>query len=199
MEDLMQMSNEQLWALFPILLEPYEPAWQEWYEQEAEQIRRAVGSENVLRISHIGSTSVPGLLAKPTVDILLEISEQTQLEEMRAALERTGYLYAPQPQKPAPHMMFMKGYTLQGFAQKVFHLHIRYLADQDELYFRDYLRAHPEAAAEYAALKQQLAQRFRHDRDAYTDAKGAFVAKTTQLARAALPGRYLPQKASSRR
>ena len=166
MEDLMQMSNEQLWALFPILLEPHDPAWQEWYEQEAEQIRRAVGGENVLRISHIGSTSVPGLLAKPTVDILLEISGQTQLEEMRAALERIGYLYAPQPQKPAPHMMFMKGYTLQGFAQKVFHLHIRYLADQDELYFRDYLRAYPEAAAEYAALKQQLAQRFRHDRDA---------------------------------
>ena len=138
---------------------------------------------------------MPGLLAKPTVDILLEISEKTQLERMVAGLERTGYLYAPQPQKPAPHMMLMKGYTLQGFAQKVFHLHVRYLADQDELYFRDYLRAHPEAAAEYAALKQQLGQRFRHDRDAYTDAKGAFVAKITQLGREAFSGRYLPENA----
>ena len=77
----------------------------------------------------------------------------------------------------------------------MFHLHVRYLADQDELYFRDYLRAHPEAAAEYAALKQQLGQRFRHDRDAYTDAKGAFVAKITQLGREAFSGKYLPQKA----
>ena len=188
MPKLTEMSNEQLWKLFPILLEPYHAAWAQWYGQEAEQIRCAVGSENVLRLSHIGSTSVPGLLAKPTVDILLEISEKTQLERM-------GYLYAPQPQKPAPHMMLMKGYTLQGFAQKVFHLHVRYLADQDELYFRDYLRAHPEAAAEYAALKQQLGQRFRHDRDAYTDAKGSFVAKITQLGREAFPGRYLPEKA----
>lgn len=195
MPKLTEMSNEQLWELFPILLEPYHAAWAQWYEQEAEQIRCAVGSENVLRLSHIGSTSVPGLLAKPTVDILLEISEKTQLERMVARLERTGYLYAPQPQKPAPHMMLMKGYTLQGFAQKVFHLHVRYLADQDELYFRDYLRAHPEVAAEYAALKQQLGRRFRHDRDAYTDAKGAFVAKITQLGREAFPGRYLPQKA----
>lgn len=195
MQDLTKMSNEQLWALFPILLEPHNPAWKEWYEQEAEQIRRAVGGGNVLRLSHVGSTSVPGLLAKPTVDILLEVSEKTQLEGMVAELERTGYLYAPQPQKPAPHMMLMKGYTLQGFAPKVFHLHVRYLADQDELYFRDYLRAHPEAAAEYAALKEQLGQRFRHDRDAYTDAKGAFVAEITQLARAAFPGRYLPETA----
>lgn len=195
MQDLTQMSNEQLWELFPIALEPHNPAWKTWYEQEAEQICRAVGRQNILRLSHIGSTSVPGLLAKPTVDILLEISEETVLEEMLAGLERAGYLYAPQPQKPAPHMMLMKGYTLRGFASKVFHLHVRYLADQDELYFRDYLRAHPEAAAEYAALKEQLGQRFRHDRDAYTDAKGAFVAEITQLARAAFPGRYLPETA----
>ncbi len=195
MQDLTQMSNEQLWELFPIVLEPHNPAWKMWYEQEAEQVCRAVGRQNVLRLSHIGSTSVPGLLAKPTVDILLEISEETALEEMLAGLEHAGYLYAPQPQKPAPHMMLMKGYTLQGFAPKVFHLHVRYLADQDELYFRDYLRAHPETAAEYAALKQRLGQRFRHDRDAYTDAKGAFVAEITQLARAAFPGRYLPETA----
>lgn len=195
MQDLTQMSNEQLWELFPIVLEPHNPAWKMWYEQEAEQVCRVVGRQNVLRLSHIGSTSVPGLLAKPTVDILLEISEETALEEMLAGLEHAGYLYAPQPQKPAPHMMLMKGYTLQGFTPKVFHLHVRYLADQDELYFRDYLRAHPETAAEYAALKQRLGQRFRHDRDAYTDAKGPFVAKITQLGREAFPGRYLPETA----
>jgi len=87
MQDLTQMSNEQLWELFPIVLEPHNPAWKMWYEQEAEQVCRAVGRQNVLRLSHIGSTSVPGLLAKPTVDILLEISEETALEEMLAGLE----------------------------------------------------------------------------------------------------------------
>ena len=176
-----EMTLEELWMLFPILLKEYNPLYPVWYEEEARKILATVG--DVFRVSHIGSTAVEGLLSKPTVDILLEISEKTQLERMVAELERTGYLYAPQPQKPAPHMMLMKGYTLQGFTQKVFHLHVRYLADQDELYFRDYLRAHPEAAAEYAALKEQLGQRFRHDRDAYTDAKGAFVAKITKLGR----------------
>ena len=79
MQDLTQMSNEQLWELFPIVLEPHNPAWKMWYEQEAEQVCRVVGRQNVLRLSHIGSTSVPGLLAKPTVDILLEVRRGTDL------------------------------------------------------------------------------------------------------------------------
>lgn len=80
-------------------------------------------------------------------------------------------------------MTFMKGYTLQGFAEKVFHLHVRYVGDWDELYFRDYLRFHPDISQQYGILKVELQQRFEHDRDGYTHAKTDFIKRYTQLAR----------------
>ena len=193
MPKLTELSNEQLWELFPILLEPHNPKWAEWYAEERENIVAAVGSAKVLRISHIGSTAVPGLLAKPTVDILLELSAETQEQPLIEALEAAGYLYTPQPDRPAPHMMFMKGYTLSGFGDKVFHLHVRYLGDWDELYFRDYLKAHQKVLLQYAALKQQLKQGLEHDRDGYTNAKGPFVKQMTQLARAEFAGKHRPK------
>lgn len=82
-------------------------------------------------------------------------------------------------------MSFNRGYTSQGFASRVFHLHARRPGDCPELSFRDYLRTHPQTAKEYEALKLDLAGPFRHDRDGYTRAKGPFVEKYTALARAA--------------
>lgn len=194
MKSLMQMSNEELWELFPIILKEYDPRWPTWYEQEAALVKKAVGEERVLRLSHIGSTSVPELLAKPTVDILMEISGETENEKLIAALERAGYLFTRQPNKPAPHMMFMKGYSPEGFLERVFHLHVRYLGDWDELYFRDYLCIHEEAREQYAALKMRLQQKLEHDRDGYTDAKGAFVREITQLAREEIGERHRPAR-----
>lgn len=191
MKSLMEMSNEELWELFPIVLREYNPAWVEWYEREAKEIQNAVGEGHVLRLSHIGSTSVPGLLAKPTVDILLEISRKTADAALIARLEGIGYLFTPQPNKPAPHMMFLKGYSPEGFLEKVFHLHVRYLGDWDELYFRDYLREHEEAREQYAALKTGLQRELEHDRDGYTEAKGEFVRRMTRLAREEFGGKYL--------
>ena len=68
-----QITDEERAQLFPIILEEYNPAWAEWYIEEKANLERLIGIENIVRISHYGSTSVPGLLAKPTVDILLEI------------------------------------------------------------------------------------------------------------------------------
>ncbi len=192
MQKLTEMSNEQLWELFPIVLMQHSPKWSQWFKEEARNLEECLGQSRILRLSHIGSTAVPGLLAKPTVDMLLEISGEVQEKALIQALEADGYLYTPQPEKPAPHMMFMKGYTLGGFAERVYHLHVRYLGDWDELYFRDYLQAHEEAAEQYAALKRQLQQKLEHDRDGYTQAKGAFVGRVTQLARAEFADRYRP-------
>ena len=135
---------------------------------------------------------MPGLTAKPTVDILLEISGETPLGELQMSLEEAGYLFAAQPGKPAPGMMFMKGYTPEGFAREVFHVHVRYLGDWDELYFRDYLRKFPRKAAEYEALKRRLQVKYTHDRDAYTQAKGSFIKSTTTLARKHFGAKYRP-------
>ncbi len=187
---LSEMTKEELWALFPIILTQHDAAWALRYAREQERVERAVGKENIARVSHIGSTAVPGLLAKPTIDILLEITEACDTDALKATLTADGWLFCPQPQNPPPHMMFMKGYTPEGFIGQAFHLHVRYGGDWDELYFRDYLISHPEAARGYAALKEQLKQRFEHDRDAYTDAKEEFVLKYTDIAREEFRGRY---------
>lgn len=181
---LTQWSNEELWQLFPVELCEHKAGWHKAYTDEASAIRRRVGEQDVLRIRHIGSTAVPGLIAKPTVDILLEIIDNADLVQLKAAMENLGYLYSPQPNNPAPHAMYLKGYTLLGYAGQCFHVHVRYAGDWDELYFRDYLCAHPDVAGQYGKLKTALQKKFHYDRDGYTAAKTEFVQRITALARA---------------
>ncbi len=192
MNDTLQgMTNEALWQLFPILLAEYDPAWADRYRQERTQLLQAVGG-GVKRISHIGSTAVPGLLSKPTIDILLELADSADIEQTKRDLLSLGYLFSPQPDNPPPHMMFMKGYTPQGFEGQAFHLHLRYYGDWDEPYFRDYLIAHPDTAAAYAQLKRRLVPEYRNNRDGYTEAKTVFIKPITALARAEYNGRHTP-------
>ena len=178
-----KMSNMELGKLFPIILAPHDRMWKTQATAEIEMITRVIGRENVCRISHIGSTSVDGLLAKPTIDILLEITAPCDTALLNRRLQEAGWLFSPQPKTPPPHMMFMKGYTPEGFRGQTFHLHVRYRGDWDELYFRDYLQTHAEARMEYAELKTCLKERYEHDRDAYTEAKGAFIRERTKIAR----------------
>lgn len=87
-------------------------------------------------------------------------------------------------------ILLNKGYTEQGFAEKVFHLHIRVVGDNDELYFRDYLRENHNVAKEYEHLKLNLWKKFEHDRDGYTDAKCKFIKRYTKIAKEKFIGRY---------
>ena len=187
---LQEMTNEELWALFPIILSEYRAEWAKFYEQEKDTIISALGTNNMYRINHIGSTSVPGLIAKPTIDILLEIPTDADSPSLTAALISAGYICNTQPNNPAPHLMFMKGYTPQGFRGQAVHLHVRFPGDWDELYFRDYLRSHPETAKSYGKLKQNLQLRYEHDRDAYTEAKTDFIQEATRLARKEMGNKY---------
>ena len=189
-KSLQEMTDEERWALFPILLSEHQDTWKEEYRKEQQLIRTTVGQENITRISHIGSTAVPGLIAKPTIDILLEIAPNTNVAKLITALVATGYICDKQPSRPAPHLMFMKGYTPQGFWGQAVHLHVRYPGDWDELYFRDYLLTHPETAKAYGELKQKLMAEYKHDRDAYTDAKTDFIRQGTSLARDEMDGKY---------
>ena len=184
------MTNEELWALFPIILSEHRAEWTKFYEQEKDTIISALGTKNISRIIHIGSTSVPGLIAKPTIDILLEIPTDADIPSLTAALISAGYICNTQPNNPAPHLMFMKGYTPQGFRGQAVHLHVRFPGDWDELYFRDYLRSHPETAKSYGKLKQNLQLRYEHDRDAYTEAKTDFIQEATRLARKEMGNKY---------
>ena len=85
---------------------------------------------------------------------------------------------------------FNKGYTKDGFADKVYHAHLRYMGDNDELYFRDYLNEHPQIAKKYEILKLGLWKKYEHNRDAYTDAKTGFICKWTAEARKLYGDRY---------
>ncbi|WP_020061288.1 GrpB family protein [Bacillus sp. 123MFChir2] len=189
-KSLLEMSLEELWELFPIILKEHNPIWKDWYLQEEKLFNNIIGNQYIERIHHIGSTSVNGLLAKPTIDILLEITKDCNLKLLVNALEKNGYILEKQPQKPAPHMMFMKGYTERGFAEKVFHLHVRYMGNWNELYFRDFLQLHKDVAQEYGNLKMSLIDKYKHDRDGYMKAKTEFVNKYTKIAKMEFENKY---------
>ena len=182
-----ESDEERRARIYPIILSQYNPAWPGWFEEEKANLERLIGTQNITRIIHYGSTSVPGLMAKPTIDILLEIKKSTDIEKLKTSLPSPKYIClcgaGLTMSTPPPHLMFLKGYLPDGFAEKVYHIHVRYPGDHDELYFRDYLIAHPETAAEYAALKRKLFENYEHDRDGYTAAKGEFIKKITEKGR----------------
>jgi GrpB-like predicted nucleotidyltransferase (UPF0157 family) len=188
-KNLDEMTNDELSNLFPIILSNYKSEWKERYLKEKTLLEQAIGSQNIVSINHFGSTAVPGLIAKPTIDILIEIKDNTDVQRMIANVQLCGYRYIERPENPVPHVMFVKGYTPQGFRGQVFHVHVRYSGDWDELYFRDYLLTHPEIADEYGQLKLELRKKYEHDRDGYTDAKTDFIKRVTRLARHAMTPR----------
>lgn len=182
-KSLSEMTNEELWKIFPIIIEKHNPIWKENYSTEKSLIEKAIGVSNIVRINHYGSTYVPNLLAKPTIDILLEITDDTDTEKLVSDMQSIGYIYTPQPDNPPPYIMLMKGYTPNGFIGQAYHVHVRYFGDWGELYFRDYLLAHPETAIEYGELKLKLQKKYKHNRNGYTDAKSDFICRITSLAR----------------
>lgn len=106
---------------------------------------------------------------------------------MRDLLLQNGYLLMSESQG---RMSFNKGYTQSGFAERVFHLHLRYEGDHDELYFRDYLQEHPAVAKDYEKLKLSLWKQYEHNRDAYTEAKTDFIKNYTEEAKKLYGRRY---------
>ena len=175
---LSEMTLEELWQLFPIFLAEHKDCWEKYYAEEAADLKRLLPTGT--KITHIGSTAVKGIWAKPIVDILVEVDETVSLSGVGAILQDNGWIKMSETER---RMSYNKGYTETGFAEKVYHLHLRYVGDNDEIYFRDYLIMHPEIAKEYEALKFELWKKFEHDRDGYTGAKSEFVKRYTALAK----------------
>ena len=183
---LSAMTLEELWQLFPIFLTEHKEIWAAWYEEER---RRLLGflPQKEVRISHIGSTAIHGIWAKPIIDILVELPPSVPMEDVKAILTQNGYTCMSE--EPG-RLSFNRGYTPEGFAQRVFHLHLRHAGDNDELYFRDYMNDNPNLAKEYEALKRSLWKRFEHDRDGYTLAKTDFIKAHTAQAKKLYGNRY---------
>jgi GrpB-like predicted nucleotidyltransferase (UPF0157 family) len=155
----------------PLAIVPYDPAWPERFAGLGRELRAGLG-DVALRIDHIGSTSVPGLAAKPVIDIQVSVIAFEPLAAFRRPLERLGYVYrADNPERT-------KRYFREPPGRRRTHVHVRRagsFSEQWALLFRDYLRADREAATEYETVKRRLAIRFRDDRHAYTDAKVPFL------------------------
>lgn len=189
-KELSELTLQELWMLFPVILSDHKDYWADWYREETELLQNALSG--IERISHIGSTAVNGICAKPTIDILAEIPARGRLADFKAVIEKCGYICMAESDN---RMDFNKGYTPQGFAERVFHLHLRHSGDNDELYFRDYLAENPDVAAEYERLKLDIWEKYKYDRDAYTHHKGDFVKRYTEIAKILFAGRYSTDKA----
>lgn len=187
---LSELTLDELWELFPIILSEHKSCWGKWFEEEKRVILDLLHGENI-EIHHIGSTAVRRVWAKPIIDILIEIPESLPMAGVKETLVNSGYICMSQSEN---RISLNKGYTNQGFAERVFHIHLRRCGDHDELYFRDYLNDHPAIAEEYEQLKLSLWKKYEHDRDAYTDAKSAFVRGYTECAKAEYEHKYKNNK-----
>jgi putative glutamine amidotransferase len=151
---------------------PYDPTWPARYEAEAARIHAALG-DHAVRLEHVGSTSVPGLAAKPTVDIQVSMRSMVPRDVYMDPLVEIGYRWALDPWTDE-HEFFSRDED----GDRAFHVHVCGTGSEWErrhLVFRDWLRDHPSDAAEYERLKRDLAERHPRDAYSYTDAKTAFI------------------------
>ena len=161
---------------------PYDPAWPSLFEQERTLLEAALETWLTGPIEHFGSTAVPGLPAKPVIDVMAGVESLDASRDAIPAAGGLGYVYYPY--RPDVMHWFCK----PSAAFRTHHLHLVPVNSRlwiERLAFRDYLRKQPALAAEYADLKVGLAKQFEFDREAYTDAKGPFVQRVLALA---LPG-----------
>lgn len=172
---LKDMTLEELWELFPIVLTPHNHQWSVWAKEEIRLLSALLAKYNPV-INHIGSTAIPNIQAKPIIDILVEISPDIKWQEIKGMLELNGYICMSESDS---QISFNKGYTPEGYAERVFHIHFHRTGDNDEIHFRDYLIAHPETAKDYEHLKLSLLPKYKNDRDGYTEAKTEFVKRVT--------------------
>lgn len=161
-------------AEYKVVIADYDPRWPNMYARERELILGMTG-EHVAAIEHIGSTSVPGLGAKPIIDIMVAVKSLSDAALCIEPLARIGYEYVPEYEDVMPERRYFRKNVEQ---RRAAHLHMVELASdfwRRHLLFRDFLRAHPLAAEQYYLLKKELARKFRTDREAYTDAKTSFI------------------------
>jgi GrpB-like predicted nucleotidyltransferase (UPF0157 family) len=150
----------------------HDSAWAVMAEQELRRIQEAV-ADVAVRVEHVGSTAVPGLAAKPIIDLQLSVADMEPRERYVAPLERLGYLFVPAPESPDYHF-----FAKPPERPRTYHLHVCETRGEHEfrhVAVRDFLRSHPDEAMHYAALKREVVARHPQDRLAYIDGKNSYV------------------------
>jgi GrpB-like predicted nucleotidyltransferase (UPF0157 family) len=160
---------------------PHEPEWSDVFREEAKELMAIFGDEMVA-IHHIGSTAIPGICAKPIIDVLVEVQNIEKIDAFDRVMAEHGYL--PKGDFGIPgRRFFIKGTE----ERRTHHIHVFQTGDPEferHLAFRDYLRAHPEEAQAYGRLKQALARRFPYDIEGYMAGKNNLIKETERKAKA---------------
>ncbi|MFS1514451.1 GrpB family protein [Chengkuizengella sp. SCS-71B] len=158
---------------------PYQDEWVNKFQEEALKIKEIFGDQ-LVEIHHIGSTSVPGLKAKPIIDIIPVVKNIKEIDLFNEKMEAIGYEARGEFGIPG-RRYFPKG----GEKHRSHHVHVFQKGDQHierHLAFRDYLIAHPEVAKEYEVLKEELANKFSNNPERYSDGKETFIKETEKKA-----------------
>jgi GrpB-like predicted nucleotidyltransferase (UPF0157 family) len=154
----------------PVRIEHYDSRWELEFQHRAAALQAALGAV-ALRIDHIGSTAVPGLDAKPTIDIQVSVAALDDLDRYRRPIEQLGYTFHERSLGDVGHRFF-------SAPARAAHVHVCPVGSEWErrhLLFREYLKAHPEAAHRYTDLKHDLADQHRTERERYAEAKTTFI------------------------
>ena len=154
----------------------YDSGWPDAYAEEAAAIRAALG-DLLVRAHHVGSTAVPGLAAKPVIDICIEVRDLERLDALDDEMQALGYV--PRGEFGIPG----RRYYPKGAESRTHHVHAFVAGDphvEGHLAFRDYLRAHPSAAEAYAAIKGEASEKYLHDPEGYQAHKHAFITRTLE-------------------
>jgi GrpB-like predicted nucleotidyltransferase (UPF0157 family) len=188
------LSADELGRKYPIVIVEYDPAWPLRHEREMARLTGVLSPGLILRTEHIGSTAVPGLAAKPVIDVLAEVPSFDIAErELVPAMRDAGYVEMWTTAASPGHWLFVTGYGPEGYLDGVqlFHVHTA-PADHaiwERPLLRDYLRTHPDAAARYEAIKRRLAAEHRFNRGDYTAAKTEPIEEMMREARRRLTAR----------
>jgi GrpB-like predicted nucleotidyltransferase (UPF0157 family) len=168
----------------PIVIQPHDPRWAQDFDIQRAALEPVLAGWLVAPVEHIGSTSVPGLPAKPIIDMLAVIDDYAGFAPALPELERVGWVHAPEPGDEDDRKWSV---CFPGVEYRTHHLHVvEHDSDswRDWLLFRDYLRTHVDAAEQYAALKRELAAADRNDRVRYRSGKAPLIDELMDQARA---------------
>lgn len=168
------------WAFEAVHLSAYDSCWPDRATDYADELQQVLGPWLLVPIEHVGSTAVPGIVAKPVIDLMAQVTDtDAVVDQAGDALDEMNWRYVPPELDDRPWRRFFAKVTADD-QHRLAHLHLMSVGTvrwDQQLRFRDALRANPVLREEYAAIKSQLATAYPDDRERYTDEKASFVTR----------------------
>ncbi len=162
-----------------VKLSEHNPKWEIAFKKEKKLLKKKFG-DTIIAIEHIGSTAIPGIVAKPILDINIGVRSLKIARNMKEKFEQLGYEYRGSNERLKEQELYVRGPE----SKRTHHVHVAVYGSnywRKDIFFRDYLRSHLDIATEYAALKTKLARKYASDRGVYSDSKNEFIQKVLEL------------------